>query len=500
MNITEAIWQNCKANPVKEAIVSDGRIVTYKNLYELSLAVTNKLLVFGVKKGDVVANRLENPIAFIASVLAIARIGAIGMPFNNKWSDEETVELLQKNSAKFLINPLNIQAYENKKLLSLKNIHAEELFLNSYTQDDLNVPNFIDEMDDKPWWIGLTSGTTGAPKSIYKTHAKMLLSCAVYPELHNADYERVFVSLDLKISFGLGTVIRTLLSSKTVVATQNPMADNFFAIMQRDKPTNVTTSVAIIALIVKYAKTNLVDKELLSSLKRVTIGGAKVSQNIRADIQHYLCDQLEVRYSSTESGPIAVATNETYKLYPTSSGKIVPWVKYQIVDENHELLNLEQTGMLRFQTPIMTDKYINDKTASQKHFKDGWFYTGDIGTIDQKGFLYISGRADHLINIGGVKTHPEAIEIILSSHEDVIESAVLQLEHPIDKSMVLVAVIVAEKIVDEKELRVLCNIKLNAMLVPQFFVMLNELPKNPSGKLMRNQLAKMLQINNFEKK
>jgi acyl-coenzyme A synthetase/AMP-(fatty) acid ligase len=355
-------------------------------------------------------------------------------------------------------------------------------------------------MDDKPWWIGLTSGTTGTPKSIYKTHSKTLLSCAIYPEFHSAFYERVFILLDLKISFGLGAAIRSLLGSKTIIATKNPMPDNFFVIMQRDKPTNVTTSVAIITPVARYAKTKQIDKQLLHTLQRITIGGAKVSPTIRDDIAEYLCDNLEVRYSSTESGPIAIANTQTYELHPTSSGKIVPWVKYQIVDENHELLNLGQTGMLRFQTPVMTDKYIKDKVSTQKHFKDGWFYTGDIGTIDQRGFLYISGRNDHLINIGGVKTHPEAIEIILSSHEDVIESAVLQLEHPIDKSMVLVAVIVAEKIVDEKELRVLCNIKLNAMLVPQFFVMLNELPKNPSGKLMRNQLAKMLQINNFEKK
>lgn len=494
MNITETIWQNCKANPTKEALVFNGQVFSYQKLYQTSIAVTNKLLALGLKQGDVVATRLENPFTFLASVLAVAKIGAMCMPFSNKWSEEEKLKLLQKNNAKFILNPINTKAFEHSKLPNIKNIFGEELFTQKYTSEELTLPKLADNTPDAPWWIGMTSGTTGMPKSIYKTHAKTLLSCGIYPEFHNPEYDRVFVSLDLKMSFGLGVAIRTLLSTKTLIANQNAMPSIFFETILRDKPTNVTTSVAIMLNALEYAKKNKMQKQLFPHLKRITISGSKVALNLREDIAAYLCETLEVRYSSTETGPIALANNKTYALYPDSSGKIFPWVKYQIVGEDEELLECGEVGMLRFQTPIMTNKYIKDTAATQKHFKDGWFYTGDIGTIDHGGFLFISGRNDHVINIGGVKTHPESIETVLNTHNDVIESAVLQLEHPVTKNSLLAAVIVSLKKVDEKELKLLCAKHLNAMQVPNVFVSLSELPKNASGKLMRNQLAQMVKI------
>ena len=130
MNIADKIWQNSKAYPNKEALIIDNQIVSYQRVYELSSMAVNKFLSFGIKKGDVVALGIEHPVGLISSIVALCKIGAIGMPFKNGWDEEKKIDLLKRHKASYLLNAPKTEAFKNKAVSKLLNLHAEEIFTN----------------------------------------------------------------------------------------------------------------------------------------------------------------------------------------------------------------------------------------------------------------------------------------------------------------------------------------------------------------------------------
>jgi acyl-coenzyme A synthetase/AMP-(fatty) acid ligase len=229
------------------------------------------------------------------------------------------------------------------------------------------------------------------------------------------------------------------------------------------------------------------------------VGGSFVSPALREGIEHRICSQLEVGYGSTETGVLAMSTPETRAARPNSAGRLMTWVQAEAVDENDQPLPHGQRGVLRFKSPVLATGYLDDEQATARAFRNGWFYPGDTGSVGAAGYLFLSGRIDHVLNMGGDKIDPRLIEELLDEQPEIIGSAVVAVN--LDTGIpVLVAAVEALAPFDSEALRRLCHKRLGRIYMPHAIVKIDALPRDESGKVMRSALAARLKISSRDGK
>jgi acyl-coenzyme A synthetase/AMP-(fatty) acid ligase len=315
----------------------------------------------------------------------------------------------------------------------------------------------------------------------------MLVS--ISPRPGQDDEERVYVFVSLGIEYGITAAMRQLYRGGTTVLTQTSRPETFFASVQRDQPTRVVTTTGNASSLVAYAAKSLPESpKICAGIKSIMVAGSFVSPALREGIVNRICSRLEVDYGSTESGSLAMSTPETYALRPKSVGRLNAWVHAEAVDENDQPLPPGQSGVLRFKSPLLTKEYLDDEQATARAFRNGWFYPGDTGFVGAAGYLFLRGRVDHIVNLGGNKIDVRLIEQFLDDQPEIIESAVV----PVNRgtgAQVLVAVVEERAPFDAEALRRLCRERLGNVYVPDAIVKIDALPRNESGKVKRLALA-----------
>jgi acyl-coenzyme A synthetase/AMP-(fatty) acid ligase len=357
------------------------------------------------------------------------------------------------------------------------------------------VPAVAQGMDDQPWLIALSSGTTGMPKSNPHTHARSALKAGVSQRANIDDQERVLVFVSLGIAFGMNEIMQQLYRGATTVLTQPRGPDNFYATVQRDRPTRVVTTTGTASALAAHAASSLPDSlAVCASIRSIMVAGSVVTPTLWKEITQRICPMVEVDYGSTETGHLALATTETHALYPDSAGRLNTWVQAEAVDENDQPLPAGRQGVLRFKSMLSTDGYLGDEQKTAQAFRNGWFYPGDIGAVSAAGYLFLSGRIDHRLNLGGIKIDPRLIEKLLDDQPAIAESVVVAVVDPNTGVPLLVAVVEAREPFDQAALKRLCLQRLGNKYVPHAILQIDALPRNESGKVMRSALARRIKI------
>jgi acyl-CoA synthetase (AMP-forming)/AMP-acid ligase II len=225
----------------------------------------------------------------------------------------------------------------------------------------------------------------------------------------------------------------------------------------------------------------------LPSLRFVAVGGSATQPALVAAIRAKLCRSLLVAYASTEMamtsfGPLQ-ATDPS-----GSCGHLAPWMHAQAVDADDNVLPPGKEGALRFRCEDMASEYLNDLQASADHFRDGWFYPGDIGTVTRERALIVNGRVSERINAGGVKINPEHLENVLAGYDAIRECAVFGVPDALGVERIWAAIAVDREI-DLDALRTFCRTKFSIATSRQFLVV-EKLPRNATGKILRTELQK----------
>ena len=162
-----------------------------------------------------------------------------------------------------------------------------------------------------------------------------------------------------------------------------------------------------------------------------------------------------------------------------------------MVDDGHRPLTAGEVGRIRYRGPAVADGFYRDPEASQDSFRDGWFYPGDLGDFDEEGFLYLKGRAKDMIIRGGVNIYPQEIETTLLNHASVADAAVVGWpSREFDEEVA--AFVVLREPVDSSELIAACRRRLAPYKVPRQVFVLDELPRNAGGKVLKPDLVKRL--------
>ncbi len=337
--------------------------------------------------------------------------------------------------------------------------------------------------------IFLTSGTIGEEKAVAVTNHMMVARIARQDLFFGPQAPfcgRTYLDLSLTTSLGFQALLATLWRGGALFMTGDSEAT--IKALPIYKVQNMVGSPRSLLNFVEAIERR---QEYRSGLEAVFSGGSMVSEGLADRVRARICSNLTTGYGSTEATMVASMPAHFARGIAGAAGYLLPGITVETVDENGRVLRAGDEGVVRIRSEYGVGEYLEDPEETQRVFRDGWFYPGDLGYVTKDNLLVISGRATSVINLGGEKTNPERIEEVLSTHANVVQCGILAIssESGVDE---LCALVVPHSYLDVEALRNYCQARLPAAFVPARFVSVAQLPRNEMGKIERGKLADLL--------
>jgi fatty-acyl-CoA synthase len=328
-----------------------------------------------------------------------------------------------------------------------------------------------------------TSGTTGLPRGARRDAAAIGLG-AIANLVGVVPFRRTDVVLcpaPMYHSFGLVTFTVATALGATLVLPDAFNAEGSLELIERHRATAASFVPVMIRRIIDLDEAVRARYEL-SSLRIVLASGSAMSPSMRAATTAAFGDVLYDLYGSTEAGWVSIATPNDMRARPTTVGRPVPGIEVAALDSAGNLVATGREGELYVRSDVLFDGYTSGET---RRSRGGFVSIGDVGHLDAEGFLYVAGRCDDMVVIGGENVYPIEVEEVIESIDGVIEAAVLGVP---DKEFgeVLSAFVVGT--VDPNTIRQRCAADLASYKIPRRIEVLEELPRTGTGKVLKREL------------
>ena len=473
-------------------IVPDGPTLTYGRMRELTEQVAIALLSQGVKPGDRVAMVFPNGPEAVLLFLATSMIG-VCCPLNPGYKEDEFRFYLEDTGARFLLVPPGEAAAARQAMPAGGKVIEVELDAAGRLQlTNHGAPARIDSIDavdpEATALVLHTSGTTSRPKRVPLRHRNLITSA--HNIIQSYELSADDVSLCIMPLFHVHGLVASALatfgSGGTVVVPRrfNPLG--FRPLMEATTPTWFTASPTPHQLILsRLQEKRPPGCERLRFVRSCSSALAPAQMQLMED--RFGVPVLEA-YGMTEASH-QMASNPLPPLHrlPGSVGRGTG-VEITILDESGNELVVGASGEVAVRGPNVIDGYENNPQANASSFTRGWFRTGDLGVLDQDGYLRLLSRIKELINRGGEKIAPREIDEVLEGHPAVKEAVSFGVPHATWGEEVCAAVVLNEP-VTEKELLAFCRERLADFKVPRHLQIVDAIPKTPTGKIQRRFVA-----------
>jgi fatty-acyl-CoA synthase len=480
--------------PSREAIycVSTGRRVSYAQLNKRSNQLANYLLGLMLPKGSVVAFLASNRLEIIECYFAVAKAGFVGLPLNYRLAPREIEVLIRTMGAAVLICEEKFApTFEYLKAASATTRHVlwigtanqhgcvqYETALAQSSCAELRVD--VNEADT--FYLNLTSGTTGLPKSYALSHYNLV---TMEPTVSAFDLSSSDVFLNVFPVFGrigFGTSLSSvLLGARNVLMDFD--AGEVLKVIQREKVTFINVVPTMAALLLKRLE---LEPELVASLRAIVFIGAMLPAAIRDEAISRLCRSIYEGYGLQESGLLTVSTPEDRAIKPESIGRPVMFADVRIVDALGNEVPTGEIGEIIGRSPHCTTAYVDSPQKNSEVFRDGWFHTGDLGRQDADGYFYISGRVKDMIISGGQNIHAAEVEAALLGIEGVQDCAVFGLPDETWGECVAASIVTSDPSLTAERLQAACREVLAGFKLPRkLFFQSEALPRTPTGKVQK---------------
>ncbi len=488
----------------KEAIIFKDEKVSFSKLRENVLSLAAGLKEQGVKKGDKVGFYLPNSLEYVYSYLACFCLGAVGVPLDIMLKEDELLSCLNHSETKVLIAQ-NKPGLDFQKLTSeiqslVTIVSLDGSITNSVSMDQLLKASFddfqLEPVDKKaPALIIYTSGTTGEPKGILLNYGHLNGSpeaMKYFVDLSDQDIK--LAPIPLSHIGGFIYIQNCIVFGITLVLMERFHPMEFLKNVAEHKVTcfHIVPPMYNAILTLKQ-----IEKFDLSSLRWVVVFGAPSSPEILERFHKY-CPNAKLLngWGMTETCPPNTVTPMDSDNI-ASIGKPAPNCEIKIFDESSQELDVGQVGEIAIRGWVVMDGYYRDDETTNKLMKNGWLYTGDLGRYDEDGFLYIMGRKKEMIKVGGQLVYAPEVEACFYKNDYVAEVAVIGVPDKM-KGEVIKAFIVlkADSSLSDLDLREFAREHLANFKVPKFIELRDDLPKNRTGKIDKNQLKCDLALSN----
>lgn len=505
-------------------IVHGDERIGFGPFFERANALAAGLAGLGVQPGDRVAVLSANNPEWCETFWATVSLGAVLVGLNGWWKADEILYGLEDSGARVLVADAarlarvvasldTLPALDHVVLIGDGPSQAaghEVIPIADLTSEPAGFPRTpIDE--DDPALIFYTSGTTGRPKGAISTHRNMIanLQNTLYNAIASRHREQVddagaatagagrtpTVSLFTSPLFhvaGLHSslVVGTLAGVRLVMTTGRFEPEQALELIQRERVTIWATVPTMVWRVCEWEGRHAYDT---SSVTTVAFGGSPASPELRRMVDDTFPNVSSTSnvYGLTESNSAAtIIGGPDYAARPTSVGQPVPVVDLRIVDPTGAPLPPGETGEICIRGPIVTPGYWGKPEATADAIVDGWLHTGDIGHLDAEGYLYLTDRAKDVIIRGGENVYSVEIEHRLVDHPEILDAGVVGVPHPsLGEEVKAVVQVAPGSTLTADDIRAWVAETLAGFKVPAHVALTTErLPRNPSGKLLKNVL------------
>jgi acyl-CoA synthetase (AMP-forming)/AMP-acid ligase II len=491
----DGLRRNAHKLPVKIAAGDQFRRITYAELNARVNQLAHGLLSLGVKRGDAVALMVGNRIEHLESIFATAKIGALAIPLDIKWKALELGSVLSffKPSLLILQNEC-VGEFEKAAtatdLSFLKPLMISDLAYGGLLDGKSAMEPEVQLSENDPFAVLLTSGTTGFPKGCLTTHRTFVFHCinnAIEKGLNVHD--RALLSSPIYFNAGRSFTLGMIYYGATVFLHERFNAEQVLRTIEDERITYVG---AVPTMCERMLQTPGVERYDTSSLRCLAITGGKVHPSVLDGLTNHITPNIYRTYASTDSGQMAISKPADMLRKPAAAGMPVWCVDLRIVDDEGNPVKVGEVGEIICQSPLASGGYYMNPDATEASFRDGWFYTGDLGYFDEEGYLFVAGRKKDMVKSGGISIYPLEIESVLYQHPAVVEAAVIGLPDP-QWGEALKAVIVVKdgaKITGD-ELAGFCKDRLAPYKVPKSFEFVESLPHTEVGKVNKFKVRDM---------
>jgi len=478
-------------DPDRVWLVDERGDLTFREVDQRTNALARALARLGVGEGDSVALMARNHRGFVEATVAAAKLGADITFLNTAFAGPQLVDVLHREHPTVVIHD-----QEFTGMLESARVRARVL---SWVDDaaDLeldSLDSLIDrEPDDSPVEVPdhhsriviLTSGTTGTPKGAPRNEAGVDAAIALLSRMPLRFGWTVHVAAPLFHTWGFAHLMLSLLLGHTVVLRRRFEPEAALEVTEEHRCDELVVIPVMLQRILALPDETL-DRYDLGSVKVVAASGSALPGDLALSWMDRFGDNLYNTYGSTEVAYASIATPEDMRAEPTTAGR-PPWATVvRILDDQGSEVPTGQTGRIFVGNGLLFEGYTG---GGHKDVIDGLMSSGDLGRFDEDGRLFVEGRDDEMIVSGGENVFPQEVEDCLARHEAVVEAAAIGVDDADFGQRLRAFVVLREGArASEQELKEHVRANLARYKVPREIVVLDALPRNATGKVVKRHL------------
>ncbi len=504
-NIAEMFLTRVRERPDDPLVYFYDDVITYAQVNDRANAVANYLKGKGVKKGDIVSVMVLNAPEIYYTMFGAQKLGFVTGAVNYMLKGPEIAYVLEDSRPRVVFvgseymeefaKGLRLSAHKPVVVEVVTDVqHAENIaettlaeILRTFPSDECLVPQAADD----PVMLMYSSGTTGMPKGILLSHRNELCICkgsAMFGRSEPGDVFMIVLPMfhvnplcvwTYPIIYqGLSVCIRKSFSPK-----------DFWPAILRYGVTTVQGVPAMFFYVYNAIDPASIDFSRMK-LRMAFTGAAPMPVELIHGFKEKFGIEVVDGYGLTE----ATGVSTTCSGIPENIGSIgmaYPGLEVEIMDDDNNILPYGERGEICVRGDAVMIGYLNKPEATAESLRDGWLHTGDMGHMDELGYVYISGRKKEMINRGGENIYPREIEIPLEQHPKIAEAAVVGAPDPALGERVRACIILQDGCtMTDEEVRDYLADKLAKYKLPEFVEFMADFPRNPTGKILKQDLKK----------
>ncbi|MDE2628461.1 MAG: acyl-CoA synthetase [Burkholderiales bacterium] len=510
-NLSTLLAQTAALFPDRPGLIQGDRVWTWNEVNARVDALVQGLRSLGMTAGDKMLVQSRNNAALFESCWAAFRLGAVWVPTNFRLTPPEVAYLGSSSDATVMlaedcfaghVDAVKSASLHLRLVVTIGRARKGEIGFDELVNRNLGAPTAIAEVSaDTPLWYFYTSGTTGRPKAAMLTHGQL----AFVVTNHLADLIPGTDENDCSIAVaplshgaGVHALLNVARGAPTVLLPSDKLEPEvFWALVEKHRVTNVFTVPTIVKMLVEDPSIDRFDH---SSLRFMIYAGAPM---YRADQKRALqkLGQVLVQYFGLGevTGCITVLSPAMHAIDDEdpnanigSCGRPRTGMQVAILDEDMQPVPTGSVGEICCRGPAVFAGYFNNPEASARAFRGGWFHTGDLGRMDARGLLYITGRESDMYISGGSNVYPREVEEVLLTHPGVSEVAVLGVPDPKWGEVGVAVVVAREPGLSAEALLDHLDGRCAKYRWPRHFFFWDALPRSGYGKITKKEIRARL--------
>jgi long-chain acyl-CoA synthetase len=491
MNLASIVTGSAERTPQAAAIRLGDSALTFAELDDRSARLASLLRGKGVGRGDRVGVMLPNVLEFPIAYYGVLRAGGIVVPMNVLLKRREIAFYLEDSGAKLLLawHGFAEEAAQGAAEAGTELIEVEPAAFAEALAEQGPAPGLADTAEDDTAVILYTSGTTGKPKGAELTHANLWRNAEVSSrttcEIGAGDI--VLGALPLFHSFGQTVAMNASLSVGACL-TLVPKFDPGEALqtMERDGVTHFYGVPTMYGALLHHPERERFET---SSLRTCITGGASMPVEVLRGFEEAFGAIVLEGYGLSETSPVACSNHPGRERRAGSIGQPLEGVEMMVVDENDEPMPQGEVGEIVIRGHNIMKGYWQRPDATAEAMRNGWFHSGDMARTDEDGYFYIVDRKKDLIIRGGYNVYPREVEEVLYEHPKIREAAVVGLPHDEWGEEIGAAIVLHEgEQLSPEEVSAFVKERIAAYKYPRIVWFLDELPKGPTGKILKREI------------